>query len=171
MTAKAKIASIYMATLIGILLWVGAIFFAPYLKSQSSPLSGFIYAIFSATCHQIPSRCFYAFGYPLSVCARCFGIYIGFFLGTLVFPLTKNFSAPVLPKSKILILLSIPIAVDAAGNLLGIWTSSNAVRFLTGIVWGLILPFYFLVGLLDYILHKKKSGETVQNNLEMLIQK
>jgi uncharacterized membrane protein len=61
--------------------------------------------------------------------------------------------------------------VDAAGNLLGIWTSLNAVRFLTGIVWGLILPFYFLVGLLDYILHKKKSGETVQNNLEMLIQK
>ncbi len=63
-------------------------------------------------------------------------------------------------KSKILILISIPIFADAAGNLSGIWTSSDAVRLLTGVVWGIILPFYFLAGLSDYILHRKKSGKT-----------
>ena len=156
MTKKTKIAFVYIITLIGIITWIGAIFYAPYLRSQSSPFSGFLYAVFSPTCHQIPSRCFYAFGYPAAVCARCLGIYCGFLLGILIFPLTKGFASPTLPKAKTFILISIPIIIDAAGNLLGIWISSDWVRFITGILWGLILPFYFLAGLTDYFLHKKQ---------------
>lgn len=157
MTAKTKLVLIYSVTLIGILAWIGLIFLAPYLKSQSSPFSGFVYTIFSPTCHQIPSRCFYAFGHPLAVCARCLGIYCGFLLGILIFPFMQGFDSPALPKAKTFVLLSIPIALDAAVNLLGVWTSPDWVRFLTGIVWGLILPFYYLAGLSDFFLNRKKG--------------
>lgn len=156
MTTKTKIAFIYITTLIGIITWIGAIFYAPYLKSQSSPFSGFLYVVFSPTCHQIPSRCFYAFGYPAAVCARCLGVYSGFLLGALIFPVVKGFSTPTMPKAKTIILISIPIIADTAANILGVWTSTHWVRFVTGILWGLILPFYFLAGLTDYFLRKKK---------------
>ena len=157
MTAKKKIILIYLITLIGIIVWIGSIFLAPYLKSLSSPFSGFIYAVFSPTCHQISSRCFHAFGYPMAVCARCLGIYSGFLLGTLFYPVVKGVTAPSLPKARTFILISIPIVLDAAGNLLNIWTSPDWVRFLTGILWGLILPFYFLAGLADYLLRRGKK--------------
>ncbi len=156
MTAKSKIILIYFATLSGILIWLAALFYAPYLKSQSSPYSGFLYALFSPTCHQIPSRCFYAFGNPVAVCARCLGIYAGFTLGTIIFPFVKGFSKPSMPKAKTLILLSLPIFIDATGNLLGLWASSGWVRLLTGAILAVILPFYFLAGLTDYLLRNKK---------------
>lgn len=157
MTTKTKLVLIYSITLTGILAWIAVIFLAPYLESQSSPLSGFIYTIFSPTCHQIPSRCFYAFGHPLAVCARCLGIYCGFLLGILIFPFIQGLGSPAMPKAKTFILLSIPIALDAAVNLFGIWTSPDWVRFLTGIVWGLILPFYYLAGLSDFFLNRKRG--------------
>lgn len=159
MTANRKIAAIYIATLIGILLWIAALFYAPYLKKLSSPLSGFLYAVFSPTCHQTPSRCFYAFGYPLAVCARCLGVYSGFLLGMLIFPFLRGFSKMSMPRAKTLIVLSIPIFIDATGNILGLWTSAAWLRFLTGIVWATIFPFYFLAGLTDYILRKRKPAK------------
>ncbi len=155
MTAKTKIVLIYIFSLTGVIAWIAAIFFAPYLRSQSSPLAGFLYAVFSPTCHQIPSRCFYAFGFPMAVCARCLGIYFGFFLGILIYPFVKGFSIPTMPKAKTFILLSIPIVADTAANILGVWTSMDWVRLVTGILWGFVLPFYFLAGMTDYFLRNK----------------
>jgi uncharacterized membrane protein len=162
MTVQRKIIFIYLITLIGGLIWIAAIFYAPYLKSQSSPFSGLLYAAFSPTCHQIPSRCFYAFGYPAAVCARCLGIYTGFFLGSLLFPFVKGFSSVTMPKAKTLILISLPIFVDAAANIIGIWTSHHWVRFITGSLWGLILPFYFFAGITDIMLRKGKKHFRVE---------
>jgi uncharacterized membrane protein len=155
---KTKVAVSYAAALTGIIVWIAAIFYAPYLKSQSDPLSGFLYAVFSPTCHQIPSRCFYAFGNPTAVCARCLGIYAGFFLGTLFFPFTKGFSTPTTPKARTFILISIPIVADTAANILGIWESSHWLRLITGIFWGFILPFYFFAGLSDLLFRKRKES-------------
>jgi uncharacterized membrane protein len=156
MKAETKIKSIYVATLIGILLWIGALYYAPYLRSQSSPFSGFLYAVFSPTCHQIPSRCFHVFGNPVAVCARCLGIYTGFLLGTFIFPFTRDFSKPIFPQAKLFIFLSLPIFMDATGNILGIWKSTGWIRFGTGVLLGSVLPFYFLAGLTDLFLKRKR---------------
>jgi len=86
MKKKSKILLVYFLTLCGIIIWLGVIFLAPYLKSQSSGLQAFCYGIFSPICHQNPSRSFFLFGYPLGVCARCFGIYFGFLGGTGLYP-------------------------------------------------------------------------------------
>jgi uncharacterized membrane protein len=156
MATKNVIIMIYLLTLSGIILWLGTIFLAPYLASESSPLAGFIYALFSPTCHQIPSRCFFVFGHPLAVCARCLGIYSGFLAGTLIYPFLKGFFLPSLPRAKNFILVSFPIVLDTAANLIGIWESPEWLRFLTGLLWGVILPFYFLAGFSDYFLRRRK---------------
>lgn len=158
MTTKHKLILIYALTLMGITVWIALILLAPYLRSQSSMLATFIYAVFAPTCHQIPARCIHAFGHPLAVCARCLGIYVGFLLGTVIFPLIKGFSVPSLPQAKMIILVSVPIVIDAAGNILGVWSSSNWVRFGTGTLWGIILPFYFLAGISDYFLRQNRRS-------------
>jgi uncharacterized membrane protein len=156
-----KIHVIYSITLIGILLWIAAVLAAPYLKSQSSAYGSLIYAVFSTTCHQIPSRCLTLFGNPLAVCSRCFGIYFGFFLGTCVFPVFRKFSSVSIPKAKTLVLLSLPIVIDTAGNVVSLWFSPHWVRLATGVIWGAILPFYFIPGIADIFLrrdsHRKQT--------------
>jgi uncharacterized membrane protein len=160
MTFQHKLVLIYTSTLMGIVLWIILIVLAPYLKSQSSFLAKFIYAVFAPTCHQIPSRCFHIFGHPMAVCSRCMGIYAGFFLGTVVFPFIRGFSAPSFPRARAIILFSVPMAIDVAGHLSGMWSSSNATRFLTGVLWGIILPFYFIAGISDYFLRRNQRSES-----------
>jgi uncharacterized membrane protein len=157
MAAKKIVILIYLLTLAGIFLWIGTIFLAPYLAKESSPFAGFIYALFSPTCHQIPSRCFFVFGHPLAVCARCLGIYAGFLAGTLIYPFLKGFFSPSLPRIKYFISVSIPILLDTAANLFGIWKSTDWFRFLTGLIFGVILPFYFLAGFSDYFIRRRKD--------------
>lgn len=153
MNRENKALLVYFSTLTGIIIWLGVIFLAPYLKSRSSGLNIFTYALFSPFCHQISSRSFFIFGYPLAVCARCLGIYFGFLGGTGLFPLLRGFSNPALPKTRTFIIISLPMTVDLLGNLLRLWRTSNWLRFSTGFIWGVILPFYFILGLVDCLLN------------------
>lgn len=156
MKAKTQIIIVFYSTLAGILLWLGAIFFAPYLKSQSSSLSGFFYVLFSPVCHQIPSRSFVCFGYPLAVCARCLGIYVGFLGGVGLYPIVNGFSTSTLPKTRLFLLLSLPIGIDTLGNFTGLWVTTGWLRFVFGGIWGFILPFYFIHGIVDLV-HKRSQ--------------
>ncbi len=157
MKTKHKILIVYFSTLIGILLWLGAIFLAPYFKSQSSPLNVLVYTIFSSVCHQIPSRSFVCFGYPLAVCARCLGIYGGFLAGVGLYPFVNGISTVNLPKIKIFILLSLPIGIDTLGNFFHLWTTTSWMRFVFGFIWGFILPFYFIYGIAELFLYRSRT--------------
>jgi uncharacterized membrane protein len=159
MKKKNKILLIYLLTLCGIIVWLGVIFLAPYLKSQSSSLHVFCYVIFSPICHQNPARSFLFFGYPLGVCARCLGIYFGFLAGTGLYPVFKRFSNLTLPRARFFIMMSLPVVIDSAGNFFRIWMTSNWLRFATGFIWGIILPFYFIIGLTDYFLREKRAED------------
>jgi len=172
MKEKSKVLLVYFFTLTGIFLWVGAIFLAPYLKSQSLSLSAFIYAFFSPICHQIPSRSFFFLGSPLAVCGRCLGIYFGFLAGAAFFPLLKGFSNSSLPKTKTFIFFSLPIVLDTLGNFFHLWITSNWFRFTIGFLWGTLLPFYFIVGIVDFSLKvRKKSIESkLQNGASLNMQ-
>ena len=156
MKKKSKILLIYFLTLNGIIIWLGVIFLAPYLKSHSSDLNIFFYAIFSPICHQNPSRCFFLFEYPLAVCARCFGVYFGFLGGTGLYPFLKGFSNITLPKTRVFIFVSLPIIIDTMGNFFHLWMTSSWFRFTVGFIWGMILPFYFIVGLTELFIYGLK---------------
>jgi len=42
--------------------------------------------------------------------------------------------------------------------------TSNWPRFATGFIWGIILPFYFIIGLTDYFVREKRTeGFTPEN--------
>jgi uncharacterized membrane protein len=154
MIARRKIILVYGLTLAGIVAWLAAILLAPYLRSRGSGLASWLYACFAPLCHQIPGRSFRLFGQPLAVCARCFGIYTGFLVGAAAYPWIRGFSRPHLPDTRLFLALSAPIAIDAAANLIRIWSLDNFPRFLTGLAWGTILPFYLMAGIGDLVLSK-----------------
>jgi uncharacterized membrane protein len=139
--------AIFYLTASGSVFWLAAIVAAPYLRSRGLGSAGFFYACFASTCHQIPSRSFALWGFPMAVCARCFGIYTGFAAGVLLYPFRRGFSAPALPSLKMFAFVSMPIVIDTAGNFLKLWDTGSLFRFLTGFIWGMILPLYWFAGL------------------------
>jgi len=148
---KSAILAVYFFTAAALVLWLGTIVLAPYLKSRSSPWQGLFYAVFSPVCHQAPDRCFLVLGHPLAVCARCLGIYLGCLVGIGLYPWLRGFLRLELPPTRVFILLSFPIVLDTLGNFVRFWHTPNLVRFLTGLIWGPILPFYFITGIADLL--------------------
>jgi uncharacterized membrane protein len=142
---------IWVLTLAGTAAWLGAIVLAPWLASRGQTVPArFIYAVFAPLCHQIPDRCFHLNGLPLAVCGRCLGIYMGFAAGLLIYPLVRGFSRLSLPPIRLFLALTLPMAADAGGGILGLWLTPIGLRFATGFVWGIILPFYFVTGVADF---------------------
>jgi uncharacterized membrane protein len=144
--------AVWLAVLLGALGIVFLAIAAPALRLHNPRISALIYAVFAPLCHQIPERCFYFRGFPAAVCGRCLGIYSGFAAGTLFHPLLRGFARPRLPAIRALAALSIPIGLDVAGNVLRAWSSPTGIRFVTGIIWGIILPFFVIPGIHDLVL-------------------
>lgn len=126
---------------------LAAVVAAPLLMARGSRGAVFLYALFSPLCHQLPERCFFLAGFPLAVCARCAGIYSGAFLGLALRPWLGPLTDLRPPPRTAFLALSLPLAADAAGNFLGLWSSPAAWRFVVGLIWGPLLPLYFLAGL------------------------
>jgi uncharacterized membrane protein len=149
------IALAFVLTALGAAIWLGGIFWAPYLAARGSPLENLVYLAYSSVCHQLPARSFTIFNQPMAVCCRCFGIYSGFLVGVAAYPLIRGFHRLSLPPVKAFGLISAPIVLDTAGNFLGLWESPNVLRFGTGLLWGAILPLYFISGLADLLMRRR----------------
>jgi uncharacterized membrane protein len=147
----------YILTFCGAAAWFAGIFLAPYLRSRSSPWQALIYAVYTPVCHQVASRCFHFLGHPLAVCARCSGIYLGFLAGLGLYALRRGFHRVQLPSTRAFLAISAPIVLDTLGNFLRLWSTGNTVRFATGVLWGAILPFYFITGVAEFVLAGKGS--------------
>jgi uncharacterized membrane protein len=158
MRPDAKSRLVYFLTLAGILVWLGALVLAPYLRSRGVRLNSLIYAVFAPTCHQIPSRCFHLWGFPLAVCGRCTGIYTGFLAGLLAAPWLGGIGRTRPPRSGAFILMTLPLGVDALANFAGLWATGNWLRWATGFFWGVILPFYWLAGLNGLVRRERSAS-------------
>lgn len=104
---------------------------------NATQFSDAIYAVYGFICHQFPERSFWILYHPLAVCARCFGIYAGVFIGALtlrmIFGLAKRNSI-----SPIWVLLSlIPMGLDWSLTFFGIWENTETSRLLTGGIVGI----------------------------------
>ncbi len=163
MISRRRIIGIYAATVAGTVLWLGAIVAAPFFRNRGFDSAGFLYACFAPVCHQTPDRSLFLWGFPLAVCARCFGIYLGFAAGLFLFPFLRGLSSVRLPSFKAFALVSFPIVLDFAGNVLRLWSTSNIPRLLTGFLWGAILPFYFLAGLVGLFAHAPHRGSPLSS--------
>lgn len=129
---------------------------APVIQVRWPKLSSAIYTAYAPFCHQIKERCFFLAGQPLAVCARCFGIMVGFLLSLIIYPLTGKITHFEPPGPSLLIGLSIPLFIDLAGNIFHLWSSPNWVRFILGSGWGFPLSLYFLPAAMN--LWSKRAG-------------
>lgn len=148
---------IYALTAAGTVLWLAAIFLAPWLAAKGAVgPARVLYAFFRPVCHQIADRCVMLAGHPLAVCGRCLGIYAGFAAGLAVYPFVRGSRAAALPRPTVFLLSILPLAVDGVGGVLGLWKSPLGLRFATGLVWGAVLPFYFVAGLADLAASRRR---------------
>lgn len=147
-----SVRTIWALTFGGAIVWMALIFLAPWLAARGDAgAARIVYAVFAPVCHQIAERCFVLKGHPLAVCGRCLGIYTGFLAGLVLYPLIRGFSRPALPRARTFVLVTLPLALDGLAGVLGIWKSPIGLRFATGVLWGIILPFYFVAGLADLV--------------------
>ena len=126
------------------------IFGAPLALANGQALFGLIiYRAFSYVCHQIPERSLFIAGHPLAVCSRCAGIYVGFAVAVLVYPLLRSLRDVEAPQRKWLLMAAVPLALDFSLGFLGIWQNTHLSRFATGTLLGAVAVFYVMPGLAD----------------------
>ena len=127
---------------------LAGIFLAPILQTRWPVLSTFIYALYAPLCHQQRSRSFYLAGQQLAVCSRCSGIYAGFFLCALFYPLYwKKLKNWLEQRPLLMVFSALPMVIDFSINILGLWNSPLFIKSLTGFIWSSFLPFYWFKAL------------------------
>jgi len=113
------------------------------------PAAAVIYAAGSFICHQIPERSFHLDGIQLPVCARCFGLYGGGALGSMIaaistvrrrFP-TDGAVLTRLARWKWTAVAAIPTAATGVLEWGFGWPLSNAIRAVAAVSLGFAVAF------------------------------
>jgi uncharacterized membrane protein len=156
----------YLLVLGLVALWIAGALVAPvgiahgWISADQSPairpggdgladlLAVIIHGAYGRVCHQIPERSVWVQGHPIAVCARCFGIYLGYFAGLLIYPVARERLNAGLPPRRWLILALSPVAVDFAGGYLGLFENTLASRTATGLIAGVAVAIYTAPGLI-----------------------
>ena len=129
---------------------VGLIVTAPLVQTNGHPeFAATIYQAFSYVCHQIPERSFHIAGHQFAVCSRCTGLYAGFAIASLVYPLTRSLRSTDTPPRIWLVLAALPLAIDFGLGYFSIWPNNHLSRFATGALLGAVAVFYIVPGLID----------------------
>lgn len=133
---------------------------APLLMTYAFPAAAAtIYFSFSFFCHQIPDRSFMISHYPLAVCHRCFGIYLGFFLGAF-FENRWMHSSVKLCRAFVLAAV-LPMGIDFSLEFGGLWSSAPGFRFVTGLVFGCLISPLLVRGLAEMLPEISWRGRVV----------
>ena len=136
---------VWITAMILVALWPLSMAAAPIFASNGiTDISAYIYTVFSFICHQNPERSYHLLGNPIAVCARCFGVYFGLFLGFIVYVMFIKVD-DIEPPSRIWLVLSlIPIGIDWTLGFFGIWENTHLSRFVTGGILGTICTMYLV---------------------------
>nr|WP_300382032.1 DUF2085 domain-containing protein [Clostridium sp.] len=86
--------------------------------------------IFSNTCHQKANRSFFIYNYQFPICARCTGLLLGYFLGTIILFVGEI-------SLKLSITFIIIMFIDWFVQYKGIKISNNYRRLFTGSLCGI----------------------------------
>lgn len=132
------------------LIFMGMIIGAPVALARGHNFFALaIYGAFSRLCHQIPERSFFIAGHQFAVCARCTGLYAGFTVATLCYPLVRSLRRTDTPARRWLFIAAAPLAIDFFLGFFGIWENTHLSRFVTGALLGSVAVFYVMPGLID----------------------
>lgn len=131
-------------------------------------ISDVIFRFFSLFCHQLPYRSLFYDGIQMPDCARCASIYVATALGLIFFWL-KGFGDKEFKMNWVLFaLLLAPTGIDGTTQLFGWRESTNPLRLVTGVPYGLAyayilawaVPFIYALLLLIYVALKRDEKRT-----------
>jgi len=129
---------------------VSSIIAAPLAAAHDHPKFAFaIYYPFAQLCHQLPERSFFIAGHQFAVCARCSGLYGGFALVLLLYPLIRSLHSTEVPQVRWLFLAATPLAIDFGLTFFGLWENTHTSRLLTGLLLGGVTVFYVMPGIVE----------------------
>jgi len=129
---------------------LAAIVAAPLLQSSGHwTVASQIYRTFSFLCHQIPERSFHIAGQQFAVCSRCTGLYAGFTMAILTYPLFRSLRKTETPNIIWLFLSALPLAIDFSLTYFGIWQNNHFTRFTTGALFGTVAAIFILPGVIE----------------------
>jgi uncharacterized membrane protein len=107
--------------------------------NMENVLIRFLYLVGASVCHQLPERSFFAGSFKIPVCARCEGIYIGFFITAIIlfimFRKKESDLAPLYVLA-IMVLFVLSTVVDGSLSYFFGFATNNTLRFTTGYLAG-----------------------------------
>jgi uncharacterized membrane protein len=163
-SADTRARLVWCVIVVGAFAFLGLLACAPLAQAQGhAGVARALYHTFGAVCHQLPARSYYLNGQPLAVCARCTGIYAGFAVGALCYPLVRSLVRTDIPARRWLLLAALPACVDFTLGVTGLWANTHTSRALTGALLGATMAFYIVPGLLDLsrLLRRRAGGTQV----------
>lgn len=176
------------------LLFLGPIFITPFLAQSYPQAFQFLQAAYAPTCHQLAVRSLCYFqngsigdceqpgtsvigrqqtvdvdgipGYKFPVCARDVAIYGAMILGGVLFAFLRKVDDKVAPPFIYFAIALVPIALDGGTQLIGLRTSTNELRIITGFIAGIAVPFYVIPMLNMFILGRDgKKTEKINKKI------
>ncbi len=139
-------------------LLVALVIVAPVAAASGySQLAHGIYGAFAMVCHQLPDRSYFIDDHKLAVCARCTGLYAGFAITLLLYPLIGSLRRTETPPRSWLILAAIPLLIDFSVTFFGFWENTHTSRMLTGALLGGATVFYVLPGIIELSLRRMRT--------------
>ncbi len=116
-----------------------------------------VYSAGDKLCHQKADRSFFINENQMPFCARCTAIWLGIAAGIffMIF-----FEIKLSEKIFFMILIGlIPLGIDGVGQLIGLWESTNIIRFLTGLLTGVVsgIALGVIIDELSGIISKKDT--------------
>jgi uncharacterized membrane protein len=138
---------------------VSLIVVAPLTVDNHPEVANSLYGGFAAVCHQIPERSYFIAGHKLAVCSRCTGLYAGFVLTLLLYPLLRPLRSTDWPPPVWLVLGAMPMAIDFGLTFLGIWENTHTSRLLTGLLLGGVSVLYVMPGVAELTTRRTRQSQ------------
>lgn len=148
---------IWLISVIVVFAILSLIVIAPLTAETHGKIATSIYGGFAVLCHQLPERSHFIFGHKLAVCSRCTGLYAGFALTLLLYPLLRPLRSVDWPPPVWLVLAAVPMTIDFALTFLGIWENTHTSRLLTGLLLGGVSVFYVMPGVAELATRKSRA--------------
>ncbi|HXV77733.1 MAG TPA: DUF2085 domain-containing protein [Candidatus Polarisedimenticolaceae bacterium] len=140
--------------------YASGIVIVPLLEQAGWTAAGLGHLLYAPVCHQLPERSFAVGEHPLSVCARCTGLYAGGVIGLLTGTWIASRRAPA-PRPLWLAVLAFPSLVDATLPRLGVAEGLTSLpRMGLALPPGMLLGIYLAIGIHDLFVSRTKLRAT-----------
>ena len=147
MKKKLRIVILLFFCLYSAFFFVGSMLAPIFAHLKYYDLSAILTSTYIYSCHQQPDRCFWILGYPVALCCRCLGFYVGVFITGFM----DIFDKLHINLKTYIILLLITIIDITINYGLGVrHNTGNITRFIIGLIMGLLFTVF-----ISYLLRKQ----------------